>query len=255
MYDGFAAAAALGFADPGDLAWISLGAVLAGLVRGFTGFGTAMVFLPIAGAVLPPVWAITVLAIMDIIAPMPMAPKVAKDSDIPDLARLSVGALVGVPIGVAILKVLPSEVFRYAVSGLTIVLLILLVSGLRFQGILTRPMVFGAGGLGGFLAGAVGLPGPPVIALYLASPLPAAATRANIYLYLMVTEVLILAVFAIRDILYRDPVILGFMIAIPYLAGISAGALAFNPGQERAYRIVAFAVIAGSAVGGLPLLG
>ena len=256
MLDGFAAAAsALGFAEPGDFAWIIFGSVLAGLVRGFTGFGTAMVFLPITGAVLPPVWAITIFVIMDIIAPMPLAPKVAKDSDVPDLVRLSLGALVGVPIGVAILKVLPSEVFRYAVSGLTIALLFLLVSGLRFHGILTRPMVFGAGGLGGLFAGSVGLPGPPVIALYLASPLPASTARANIYLYLLIINVLILAVFAIQDILFHDPVVLGFVIAFPYLAGICTGALAFDPKRERTYRNVAFAVIACSAVGGLPLFG
>ena len=256
MYDGFAAAAAaFGFAVPEDFAWIIVGAVLAGLVRGFTGFGTAMVFLPIAGAVLPPVWAVTIFVIMDIIAPLPLAPKVARDSDFPDLLRLTVGALVGVPVGVAILKVLPSEVFRFSVSALAILLLILLVFGLRFHGILTRPMVFGAGGLGGFFAGAVGMPGPPVIALYLASPLPAAAARANIYLYLVITNVLILAVFALQDILYRDPVVLGFVIAVPYLAGIIAGTLAFDPKREKTYRTVAFAVIFCSAVGGLPLFG
>ncbi len=256
MYDGFAAAAAaLGFEAPEDFAWIIVGSVLAGLVRGFTGFGTAMVFLPIAGAILPPVWAITVFVLMDIIAPLPLAPKVAKDSDVPDLVRLTVGAMVGVPVGVAILKVLPPEVFRYSVSALAIVLLILLAFGLRFHGILTRPMIFSAGGLGGFLAGAVGMPGPPVIALYLASPLPAAAARANIYLYLLITNVLILAVFAVQDILYRDPVVLGFVIAVPFLAGIVAGTLVFDPKRERTYRIVAFAVIFCSAVGGLPLFG
>ena len=256
MCDGFAAAAAaMGFAVPGDFAWIVVGSVLAGLVRGFTGFGTAMVFLPIAGAVLPPVWAITVFVIMDIIAPLPLAPKVAKDSDPPDLVRLTVGAMAGVPVGVAILKILPVEVFRYSVSALAIILLIVLAFGLRFHGFLTRLMTYGAGGLGGLFAGSVGMPGPPVIALYLASPLPAATARANIYLYLIITNVLILTVFAVQDILDRDPVVLGFVIAIPYLAGIFAGTLAFNPKREKTYRIVAFVVIFCSAVSGLPLFG
>ena len=35
--------------DEGVFAYLVLGAVLAGLVRGFSGFGTAMVFIPIAG--------------------------------------------------------------------------------------------------------------------------------------------------------------------------------------------------------------
>jgi uncharacterized membrane protein YfcA len=42
-------------------------ALVAGLVRGFSGFGTAMVYLPIAGQILSPFEALTTLMIMDLI--------------------------------------------------------------------------------------------------------------------------------------------------------------------------------------------
>ena len=44
--------------------WIALAAFVAGIVRGFTGFGTAMIFLPVAGSFLSPITALTVLTVM-----------------------------------------------------------------------------------------------------------------------------------------------------------------------------------------------
>ncbi len=248
-----AASAALGLADAGDLVWLFCGSVLAGLVRGFSGFGTAMVFLPFAASVMPPVWAVTVMVVMDVVAPLIMAPRTVKDSDIGDVLRLGAGCLAGLPLGVAVLVILPAEIFRYSVSALSLLLLALLVSGARFRGALTRPMIYGAGGLGGFLGGAVGIPGPPVIMLYLASPLPAAVIRANNFMFLLLADILLLAVFAFQGILHKTPLLLGACVAVAYLAGIVAGSRAFDPAKEKTYRTAAYLIIAGSAIRGLPL--
>ena len=60
--------------DNGSIIYLILGATLAGLVRGFSGFGTAMVFIPIAGQVLSPIATLTVLFVMDLIGPIPNVP-------------------------------------------------------------------------------------------------------------------------------------------------------------------------------------
>ena len=256
MPDSLAAvSAALGLADSGDLVWLLFGSVLAGLVRGFAGFGTAMIFLPFAASVMPPVWAVTVMVVMDITAPLLMAPRTAKDGDVGDVLRLGAGCLVGLPLGVAVLMILSSEVFRYSVSALTLLLLALLASGARFRGAPSRPMIYGAGGLGGILGGAVGIPGPPVIILYLASPLPASVVRANNFLYLLLADILLLGVFTLQGILYMTPLLIGASVTLTYFAGILAGTWAFNPDREKTYRIVAYLIIVGSALRGLPLFG
>jgi len=41
------------------LAWLIITVFFAGLVRGFAGFITALVFMPIAASVTSPVWAIS----------------------------------------------------------------------------------------------------------------------------------------------------------------------------------------------------
>ena len=57
---------------------LSVAAFLAGLVRGFSGFGTAMVFLPIAGQILTPFQAVTAMIVMDAIGPLPNVPRALK---------------------------------------------------------------------------------------------------------------------------------------------------------------------------------
>lgn len=247
--------AALGLADPSDLNWLIVGAMLAGLVRGFSGFGTAMVFLPFAASVMPPVWAVTTMIMMDLIAPLIMAPKVAKDAELGDVFRLATGCLLGLPLGVAVLLLLPTEAFRYMVSAVTLVLLTLLLLGLRYRGTLTRPMIYGVGGMGGVLGGAVGIPGPPVIMLYLAGPLPASVIRANNFLFLLAADILLIGVFAFQGILFQTPLIIGACLSLIYLVGIFLGSLVFKPSMEKTYRVVAYVIIVISAIRGLPLFG
>jgi len=90
-----------------------LGAVLAGLVRGFSGFGTAMVFIPIAGQVLSPVATLIVLLVMDLIGPLPNIPRAIRDGKLPDLLRLITGALIGAPIGVYFLNLMSADTFSF----------------------------------------------------------------------------------------------------------------------------------------------
>ena len=234
--------------------WIVAGSFLAGLVRGFSGFGTAMIFLPIAATALTPVWALTTLIAMELLAPLLLIPRALRVGHPPDIFRLAAGSLVGVPLGVALLVVMSVDVFRYSVSSVALMLLIALMLGLRYRGVLTRAMIYVAGGLGGLLAGSVGIPGPPVILLYMASTLPAAVIRANNTVYLVLANVQILGVFAIRGLLESTPVVIGLIATAPYAAGIGIGSQLFDPKRELVYRRIAYAIIALSAVLGLPLL-
>ncbi len=232
---------------------VAFGAFISGLVRGFSGFGTAMVYLPFAGSQVSPIWALTSLVIMDLIAPITLVPKTLKDTYLPDIYKLSLGALITCPFGVMVLVLLEPDIFRYAVSLLTFLLLILLILGLRFQGRLTSPVIVGTGGLGGFLSGTVGLPGPPVIMLYLASTLPPKTIRANIFIYLILADILLLAVFGFRDLMDLEAVILGGMVIVPYLTALWIGSFFFDSEKEKQYRNIAYLIIFLSALIGLPI--
>ena len=164
----------------GEIALLMAAALTAGLVRGFAGFGTAMIYLPVAGQILSPFAALTTLIVIELTGPLPIVPRALRDGHPADVLRLGVGLVLAMPVGVYTLTLVAPEVFRYGVSIAALLLLLCLISGLRYRGRLTPPMVYGTGAMGGFLAGSVGLPGPPVILLYMASPLPVSAVRANV---------------------------------------------------------------------------
>lgn len=245
-----ALAAALAF---DGLVWLIAGTVIAGFVRGFSGFGTALIFMPVAGQLMPPLWALTVLVVMDVFGPIPNLPRARRDGDPREVALLTVAMALALPLGLMVLTSIQPEIFRYAVSFLAILVPILLIAGLRYRGALNAPILMGAGGLSGFLGGVVGVPGPPVILLYLASTRLAAQVRANILLYLFAFDIVLIALLAVQGLLEAVPVILGLILALPVMLANMAGAAVFRPGLERQYRAAAYVIIAAAAISGLPL--
>ncbi len=239
-------------AQPG-LGWLIGAALVAGVVRGFAGFGTAMVYLPMAGSFLSPFAALTTLIVMDLIGPLPNVPRALRDRHRGDISKLFLGLIVALPVGVLTLSYVPTEVFRYAVSLIALVLLGLLITGFRYRGTLGPRTIVGTGMLGGFLGGSTGLPGPPVIMVYMASQHPATVVRATLMLYLIAVDTLMLSVFWLYGRLEAQLLVLGFVVMVPYLLGNVVGGALFQAEYETLYRRVAYGIIAISAVLGLPI--
>ena len=236
-----------------DLTFLAFGALVAGVVRGFAGFGTAMIYLPVAAQVLSPFAALTTLMVKDIIAPLMHIPRALRDGQPGDVVRLVLSAALFVPVGVWVLSIVHPDVFRWGVSLVALSLLAILILGIRYRGPITKRLLFGTGAVGGFLAGSVGLPGPPVILLYMASTLPSQAIRANNTLYLILADLLIVAVLWWNGYLVPSALALGALMILPYLLGNWLGALIFRPGHDALYRRVAYVIIAASALLGLPI--
>lgn len=250
MPDALAQALAL----PG-LGWLAAVSFLAGLVRGFSGFGTALIFMPMAAQVLPPLWALIALVLMDVFGPVPNIPAALRRTDRGDLLRLLAGTLLILPLGLWLLERMAPELFRTGVSLLALGVLVCLIAGLRYRGRLGPGLVLGTGGIAGFLGGVAGLPGPPVILMYMASPNPAPVVRASIMTYLFCYDFLLLAILALKSALAAVPVLIGLVLALPNIAGNLTGALLFRPSLERFYRGGAYVIIAASALSGLSVWG
>ncbi len=241
--------------SPTGLAVIVFAAFLGGIVRGFSGFGTALIFLPIATPYLGPFGALIGLTIMDIFGPLPNVRRAWGAVDRGDLFRLVSGCAIMLPIGLWVLTQVEPEVFRYAVSLLAILMLIILILGLRYNGPVRRTMVAGIGGAAGFLGGVAGLPGPAVILFYMSRPLPVEVIRATILLFLLVFDFLILGFLSAMGRVTVASAVLGFALAVPNLIGNWLGGWLFRPEREKLYRTAAYVAIALAALSGLPLWG
>ena len=233
------------------LGWLVIIAFVAGLVRGFVGFGTALIFLPVAAQITDPVWAVTVLIVMDLAGPAPAIPRALKDGHPKDLLRLVLATALALPLGLLVLFAVDPQWFKLAVSVISLIMLAALMTGKRYGGEVTPPVVWSTGGIAGLLGGAAGIPGPPVILLYMASSHPARVIRANTTAYLFFCDLMMLAGVFIAGRLAGLPLILGLIAMLPNLLGNLVGGAAFRPGYESLYRNVAYLIIAASSLSGL----
>lgn len=235
------------------LGWLVLGTFIAGVVRGFTGFGTALIFLPVAGQFLAPVWALVTLLVMDVVGSSANIPRALRDGQPRRVGWMLAGGIVALPLGLWVLFAVDPALFRYVVSMVALVAPVLMAAGFRLRRPLTPGLLFGTGAASGFLGGVSGLTGPPVILVMMASNLPAQAVRGNILSYLSLFAVVILAVLAVQGRVELHPVLLGLGLALPNLLGNLAGAAMFRPERARIYRAAGYGITAASAIAGLPL--
>ncbi|WP_375691496.1 TSUP family transporter [Pseudooceanicola sp. LIPI14-2-Ac024] len=243
---------ALALSVPG-LPILILAYLIAGLVRGFTGFGTALIVMPVAAALLPLPVAIVLLSVTGVFSWPAMLPRAWAAADKRQVGVLALAAVLTAPVGVWLLTVLERDLLRWLVALAAAVTLAALVSGWRYRGRVGWPGLGAIGGAAGVLGGATGLTGPPVILFYLAGPSGAEAVRANTILFLAALEVGIIVNLFLRDLVTVDAIWLGLLLAMPYLMGVLAGQALFDPARERLFRGLAYAVIGLAILAGLPL--
>jgi uncharacterized membrane protein YfcA len=235
------------------LIWLILAVFVAGLVRGFSGFGSAMIIMPMASTVLSPVEAVIFLVAAELIGPLPNLPAALRDGAPRDVGTLALGAALALPVGLFGLSVIDPHLFGWVVSVVVFGLLVLLMTGWRYRGVLTRNLTLATGALGGFMTGFAGIPGPPVIMLYMASTLPVSVIRANFLLYLVCLDLMLVPLLWIMDLMVWKIALLGLLVGIPNLIANMVGARLFDPSAEVVFRRVAYMIIAASALIGLPL--
>lgn len=233
--------------------WIlGIAAALAGLVRGFAGFGSGLVYMPLAGAVLPPAQAVAVLVVMDLLGPLANLPGALRTGTPREIGLLVLGMLPGLPLGLAALFIADPAHFRWGVSLIALATVAALAAGWRWTGPRGRGTTLAAGFLSGIVGGATALPGPPVILYYLAGPLPVAQVRANLTMFLLTVDLALSAVLALSGQLSWALATVSLMLLVPFSLANGLGSALFRPGRAGLYKALAWVLIAASAIAGLP---
>lgn len=239
-------------ATPG-LPWLLLAIGIAGVVRGFAGFGTALIFVPVAGIFLAPQVVVGVMMLTGLVSSAALLPRAWGQADRREVALLALAALVTVPFGLWLMEQLDPVLIRWCVAAIGAVTLAALISGWRFSGRASRPQLAGIGAAAGGIGGLTGLTGPAVILFYLAGQSAAMAVRANTILFLAALDVVIVVNLLAKGAVDWALVALALVLAIPYLITSLVGQALFDPHHERLYRWVAYAVIALAVLSGLPI--
>src|SRR5258708_1178233 len=154
-------------------------AFVSGMARGFSGFGSALIFMPLASSMAAPRLVPALLLIIHFVAAAPLVPNAGKHADRKATAIMVFGALIGVPIGTYFLSRLDPVTTRWIISTFVFALLMLLLSGWRYRGKEFSALSIGIGGLSGFFSGLAQTGGPPVLGCWVRRPLPSPLARAH----------------------------------------------------------------------------
>ena len=229
-------------------------AALAGITRGFSGFGGAMIYMPLIAAIYDPRIAAVTILLVDFVSATPFAIAEVRRCTWREVAPLSVAMALGLPIGVWLLIVLDPIVLRWCIAAVVLSLVPVLASGWRYHGPPRLPLTVGVGLFSGVSAGAVLIAGPPVILYWLGGGNSARTVRANLMVFFMICDVLLVAIFGYQGLFEARPLALSLLLGVPYLAGMGIGSRVFHGASDRLYRTIAYTIITLAAIVSLPVL-
>ncbi len=138
-------------------------ALISGLVRGFTGFGSALIYIPLISAIYGPRVAAPTLLLIDTLCALPFALHAAPNCNVREVTAVSIAGALALPVGVMALLWVDALTLRWFIAFLVLVALAALVAGWRYRGRPNIGVSLGAGALAGLGAGAVQIGAPPLV--------------------------------------------------------------------------------------------
>lgn len=235
------------------LAIAAMIAFLSGVVRGFSGFGQGMVYVPLIGALYGPRIAVTTILLIDMICSIPFLIPAIPHVRWREALPLATAAALFIPVGTLALLYVDPGPLRWTIAIGVIVFVVLLASGWRYHGAPKLPITLGVGAVSGVFGGATQIPGPPIIIYWLGGSHSAAAARANLIFYFALFDVVSLGVYWWSGLLTEDVTSFGLLMLAPFLVGAAAGSVIFAFMSDAAYRGAAYVIILFAALTSLPL--
>lgn len=229
-------------------------ALIAGATRGFSGFGGALIFVPLISAAYGPKVSAPTLLVIDTALTLPFVVQALRNCIWRQVAPLALGAMMGVPAGVFILKHADPLMLRWALAGLSLSMLAPLMLGWRHDGRHRLPSKLAIGAFAGVLGGAAQMSGPPVIAYWLGGGQPSALVRANLFAFFALATIASGVAYATGGMLTLEVGRLALILGPAYAAGLVVGARAFRDATESHFRLTAYWIIIVAVVLSLPVL-
>ncbi len=226
---------------------------VAGLIRGFSGFGAAMIYMPVASTVIAPQTAAAAFLVLDSIVTLPLLFNALRQCDVKTVAPTITAAMLCVPIGAWVLAQADLLTLRWLICLIILGALLLLISGWRYRGQPTLLASLGVGALSGVLSGVSQVSGPPVVAFWLSGPKPPATVRANLIVFFALNSLSVYAAFFYYGFFTRETLALIIVTAPVYAATLFLGAQGFRRSNPSVYRLLAYILIGVAAVTSIPL--
>lgn len=226
-------------------------ALLAGLVRGFTGFGSAMILTPALSALYGPAATVPLGLALELLVTVPLLPGAVKQVEWRRVAVLTLAASATVPLGAWLLLHLPATPMRIIISAVIICFVAILAFGWRYHGRPSMAATLATGAASGALNGASGMAGPPIIFYYLSGDTPSAQVRASLIVYFALIDIVAISALAAAGTIDSHTLERGLWLTPAFLGAAWLGARGFHRASEAFYRRVALIILTAIALASL----
>jgi len=220
-------------------------AVLVGaLVRGYTGFGASMFWVASLSLVYPPAGVVPTVLLLEVLASLVLVPAVRHDVDWRRMRWMLLASVLTMPLGVALLQVLPARPMRVVVALVILAGTLAMAFGVRTAGRPGTRTALAAGSVSGVVNGSTGLGGPPAVLLYFSGADSNAVGRATLIAYFLGTDAAGFAMMAGTGLVDGQVLAHWAVFAPLALLGIAVGQRTFRrTGGGRSFRTVVVVVL------------
>jgi uncharacterized membrane protein YfcA len=226
-------------------------AILAGIVRGFSGFALSAMVMATAVIILPPIELIPMLWWLEMSASILMLNNGWDGADKTMTYALVIGATVGWPIGLALTIAISVAASKTIALAVIVLLAITLLAKIRMPFLATKPGLYGSGILSGIVSGVAGVGGMVVAVYVLAADAPAKVMRASLVLYLFLSAAISMVVLFAFGVMDTSGIARGLFFAVPTMFGVFLGQQLFTERLAPYYRPFCLILLIGLAMLGL----
>ena len=233
---------------PATLALIAAMTFGAAFVRGLTGFGMAIILVPLLSLVIRPDQAVVLAILLQfLIGPMGVRQVIA-DCHWPSARLIAGSAVFATPLGLLLLARTTPDVARLIITAIAIVAFVLVLlprkQSVRPSGVATVATGLIAGVLTGFAA----MPGPPVVPYYLRGDFTPHQARASMMMIFFATAIAGTFVSLVLGLATIQLGMIALILFVPMLAGNSIGAQAFGRISPIVWRSAVAGLLGVSAI-------
>ena len=140
--------------------------LISALIQGITGFGFALIAVPILSLFILPKEVVPIIVVYGLVTNIMTIMKRRESIRVKELSLLIMAGMIGVPFGVYLLKVLPTNSIKLLAGIIIVLTAVAMVGGLRIKFKNEQFATGMAGFLSGLLNGSTSMSGPPIVLFY-----------------------------------------------------------------------------------------
>ncbi len=219
-------------------AWAAVMTFGASYIRGLTGFGMAIVLVPLLGMIIPPEKAVVLGLLLQLLIGPVGLPIIMKDSHRSSALPIAGLAVLFTPVGLWALGHTPPDIARILIALVAIgafILVIVTRKAVRQPNVGATVIV---GMASGTLAGFAGMPGPPVIPYYLREAFTPVVARASMMLIFFATAIAGSLSASLLGVATLDLLLLAITLFVPMWLGNLLGSKAFGSVSSVVWRSI-----------------